>query len=802
MLQGARSADVLLSICARRFAADKRKWYNHAGINQMTTRGPQVFKHSKRRGLGQRMKTTKTTKTMSKMMKQLMTMKTRWLPGMFLLAALVWSLPAVNAQKGPTDIDVQHYKIDAEIVPASQLLRARAEVRFIPLTETRSVVFEMNGSLTIQRVKRMDVVAAKPVSPMGPGAPAIRDPKAKPSVKDVKPATPVVTPAKPAANTLTAAAAAVAPPADGLQFIQDNRENMNVRVDLGAVVPAKQPVSLLFEYEGALESPQGGPIANARLAAVSEQGSYLFYAARWFPFHEYAADRATYAITVKAPKGVLVAGYSEQPVTPVPSVDPKTKEEFATYSFVSTKPLLPGNLAAAKYILKTTTHSGLSVDFYIKAGDEKWADHASDIIGKHLEFYADKFGKYEFGNKLIVAETDEETLETYSGAGMMFVSPRALASGIDEKLSREVAYQWWGQAVGLQSFDDTWLSQGLAEFSTLLYLKDNVNETQFQQAVQAELEKALAFEQAASIRNAPKQLDDQSPAFRSVMYYKGALVFNMLRQLMGEKEFDKFLRDYYLAFKGRNVTLDTFEAYVSKAAGRNLRFFFGQWLDSTGVPEFRAEYRILRNKEGFRVPGTVKQELDTFEMPVEIMLRTEAGNERQRLEMKGVSADFDIITKSKPLEIVVDPDAKILRSSEELRQGVIVRRGIEHFREQEYTEAEQQFQAAIKLNRGNSWAWYNLGLLYMTQRNWNKALDAFDQALGGTLRPDWIEVWSYIYRGNSWDMIGQRERAIGEYNKAVSNGNNYDNAQATAQQYIAEPFGKKKDAPPAENKPN
>jgi tetratricopeptide (TPR) repeat protein len=250
------------------------------------------------------------------------------------------------------------------------------------------------------------------------------------------------------------------------------------------------------------------------------------------------------------------------------------------------------------------------------------------------------------------------------------------------------------------------------------------------------------------------------------------------------------------------VTLDSFEAYISKAAGRNLRFFFGQWLDSTGVPEFRAEYRILRNKEGFRVPGTVKQELDTFEMPVEIMLRTEAGNERQRLEMKGVSADFDIITKSKPLEIVVDPDAKILRSSEELRQGVIVRRGIEHFREQEYTEAEQQFQAAIKLNRGNSWAWYNLGLLYMTQRNWNKALDAFDQALGGTLRPDWIEVWSYIYRGNSWDMIGQRERAIGEYNKAISNGNNYDNAQATAQQYIGEPFGKKKEAPPAENKPN
>src|SRR5262245_49373939 len=252
------------------------------------------------------------------------------------------------------------------------------------------------------------------------------------------------------------------------------------------------------------------------------------------------------------------------------------------------------------------------------------------------------------------------------------------------------------------------------------------------------------------------------------------------------------LLDYYRNFEGKNITFDDFETVASKAAGCDVRFFFGQWVDSTGVPEFRSDYRVLRTRDGFRVPGTVKQDLDTFEMPVDIVLRTEAGPERQTLLMKGPAVDFDIVTKSKPIEVIVDPDSKVLRSSEELRQGVIVRRGIEHFREQEYIEAEQQFQAAIKLNRGNSWAWYNLGLLYMTQRNWNKALDAFDQVLNGNLRPDWIEVWSYVYRGTSWDAIGQRERAIAEYNKAISNGNNYDNAQAAAQGFLAEPFGKKK----------
>lgn len=713
-----------------------------------------------------------------------------------------------QAQKGQVEFDVQSYKIDAELLPAEQKLKARAEVTFIPQTETRSAVFEMNGSLTISKVtlKAGGALAATPT----------------PTPTSAKPATPTNTPpnltrqgTKPAPKPTTAApapklasatsaatrtptnattprpganapAATPTPAPNLLQFVQDNRENMNVRVDLGSVVPAKQPITIEFEYEGALESPQGGPLQNARLAYVGNQGSYLFYAARWFPFHEYAADRATYQVTLTVPKDITAVGYSEQPVMGTPTADNKT-----AYTFVSTKPVLPGNFAAAQYIAKPYSMGGLTVEVYAKVGDEKFTDRVADVVGKHLEYYASKFGNYAYGKRLIIAETDEDTLEAYSGAGILFLSPKALATGNEELLARETAYQWWGQTVGIKSFDDAWLTQGLAQYSGLLYIRDEGNETQFMQAMQAELEKALAFEQSASIRNAPKQLDDQTSAYRSVVYFKGAVVFNMLRQLMGEQKFDAFLKDYFAQQSGKNVSIDQFETIASNAAGRNLRSFFGQWVDSTGVPEFHADWRMLRLKDGFRVPGTVKQEIEAFEMPIDVVLKTEAGAEKQTLVMKGTSADFDIITKSKPLDIIIDPDSKVMRSSEELRQSVVVRRGIEHVKETEYLEAEQQFNAAIKLNRGNSWAWYNLGVLCMLQRNYQKALDAFDQALNGNLRPDWIEVWCYIYRGNAWDAIDQRERAIAEYNKAISNGNNYDNAQAVAQKFIEQKFDPK-----------
>ena len=694
---------------------------------------------------------------------------------MLTLSAVVWA----QDKKNSVDIDVQHYKIEADLNPAEQKLRARAEVSFIPQAETRSVVFEMNGSLTITKVT---LTAGAPVITPLPSAstPAPPPPQRRPATPAATPAKKVAAQPAPTGNKPTAATATA-----GLQFVQDNRENMNVRVDLGGMVPAKQPITLVFEYEGALESPQGGPLQNARLAFVGNQGSYLYYAARWFPFHEYAADRATYQITLTVPKGVTAVGYSEQPVA-MNTVGNKT-----SFTFASTKPVLPGNYAAAQYIAKPYEFGGLSVEVYAKVGDEKSADHVAQVVGKHLEYYSSKFGKYAYGTRIIVAEVDEETLESYTGAGVLFLSPKAFATGNEELLSREIGYQWWGQTVGIKSFDDAWLMQGLAQFSGLLYTRDNGTETQFQQAIQAELEKALAFEQSASIRNAPKQLDDQTAAYRSVIYFKGAVVFNMLRQLLGEQKFDGMLRDYYTKYSGKNVSIDEFEAIASQAAGRNLRSFFGQWVDSTGVPEFRADWRMMRNKEGFRVPGTVRQDVEAFEMPVEVLLKTEAGAERQMLMMKGTSADFDIMTKSKPLDIIVDPDSKIMRNSDELRQSVVVRRGIEHVKENEYLEAEQQFNAAIKLNRGNSWAWYNLGLLCMLQRNYQKGLDSFDQALNGNLRPDWVEVWSYIYRGNAWDAIDQRERAVAEYQKAISNGSNYDNAQAVAQKYIEQKFDPK-----------
>jgi aminopeptidase N len=660
-----------------------------------------------------------------------------------IMIVLAFGVSAKSQQPAPQQIasrfDVTNYRIEAQIIPEQHMLRAGADITFVPLDATRSVVFELNGSLHIESIE-----------------------------KDGKPLT---------------------------GFVQDavgvGALGPSVRIDLGQVVPANQPVMLRIRWSGALISPEGGPLATKRLAYVGTEGSYLMYASRWFPFHDYAADRATSDITLIVPSGLQVAGTSDDPV--VAQASPK--EGAVRYRFVHRQPVLIGNFAAGQYINKNLRYANYELRLYAMPGSEKRLEAYAELAGRVLEFYSKRYGAPLFGNRLVIVQIDDESLDAYSGPGMIFLSSKMFDTTRpvpEEKLQREIAYQWWGQSVGLKSFDDAWLSQGLAEWSAFAFRESTLSAGGLDGAQREQQERALTFEQTASIARAPGALDDQSAAYQSIVFYKGSMVFRMLRETIGRDNFDRLLRTYLETYRGKNASIDDFEKLASKISNDNLRYFFAQWVEGTGVPEFTVDYQIIRTRSGkFRTRGTVKQNLETLRMPVELLLRAEGDNQQTTVRVEGRSEDFDFESNGQPIEVVVDPNNKILRMSDELRVSIIARRGIEQMKEGVYAEAQQQFEAALKLDRSNSWVYYNLGLLFLEQRNWQQALDNFDASLNGTLKPTWIEVWAHIKRGNAYDARGDRNKAVYEYQKAVQSGIDYDNAQATAKKYLASPYDPK-----------
>lgn len=655
--------------------------------------------------------------------------------------ALVFTAAAQQPAPAPpgSRFDVTNYRIEAQLIPDQHLLRAGADVTFTPLDATRSVIFELNGSLHVDSIERNGV------------------------------------------------------PLTG--FVQDpvgvGTLGPSVRVDLGEVVPPNQLVTLRIRWSGALVSPEGGPLQTKRLAYVGPEGSYLMYAARWFPFHDYAADRATADITIIVPTGLTVAGTSDEAVV----LQPSPKDGTTRYRFVHKQPVLPGNFVAGQYISKNMRFGNYDVQFYAKPGSENRINSYAELIGRVLDSYTRQYGQPGFGAKLLVAQTDDETLDTFSGPGIMFLASKLFDASRpvpEEKLEREVAYQWWGQTVGLKSFDDAWLSQGLAEWSAFAYREAMLSGGPLDAAQREMQERALTFEQTASIARAPNALDDQSAAYQSIVYYKGAMVFRMLRETLGKQRFDRLLRTFLDKYRGKNASLDDFERLTAQIAGENLRFFFAQWIEGTGVPEFTVDYQIIRTRAGkFRARGTVRESLESLHLPVELTLRSEGDTQTTTVRLEGKSEDFDFESNGQPLEVIVDPNQKILRMSDDLRVSVIARRAIEQVNEGQYAEAQQQFEAALKLDRSNSWVYYNMGLLFFEQKNWQQAIDSFEGALTGNLKPSWIEAWAHIKKGNAYDARGERSRAVSEYRQAVQSGIDYDHSQGVAKKFLEAPFDPK-----------
>ena len=698
--------------------------------------------------------------------------KTLSLALLFVMIGPLALLPVMGQQAQRVAIDIAHYEIDVDISPQSNKLSAIADVTFKPLSDTRNVTFELNGSLVVESVER--VIPPPPQPESTPAAAPIPTPARGRAPK------PPVTAIKVPVRTFQT-----------LSFVQD-RVGMTglgpiVRVDLGENFAAGSEVIVRFKYSGILVDAQGGPLLTKRLAFIGPEEGYLQYAARWFPFNEYAADKATGRIRVGLPNDVKLATGGAEP--------PSLKD--GKHEIVHTKAGLIGNIAYGKFDERNLSFGDIKVDVFTRGMNEPIVNEIAEVIGRAYEFYVAEFGEPMTGRRISVVQTDEEGLDFYTGPGIIFMANRFFDQNREfaaERLQREVAYQWWMHTVGLKSFDDAVISQGLAEYSAILFREKGASDARIESLRRELLEKSLTFEQNASLARAPATLDDQSTAYQYVMFGKGPMVFSLLRETMGSDKFKTFLRTLITRYRGQNLSLVDFENYASEAHGSPLRYFFARWVEGTGVPEFRADYDIIRTRVGkFVTRGTVRQNYDNLRLPVDLLLRAEGdgATKLMTVNIEDASADFYFETDGRPLEVIVDPTFKLLRTSDELRISSVARRGIEQLKEGNLAEAQIQLEEALKLDRSNGWVYYHLGLLHLQQRNYDLAIDNFKtitQGIKKNARPPWIHVWAWIKLGNAYDAKGDRTRAIDSYKKAEELGDEYDGARAAIEKFLATPF--------------
>ena len=542
-----------------------------------------------------------------------------------------------------------------------------------------------------------------------------------------------------------------------------------VEIDMSNQQFNNNPV-LHIEYSGILnpDEDRHEPV----LAKISDDSAFLLYNAKWFPTNGLYRDKAEMQLKVTTPAGWTLVS------------------DLAAFGggYGSSQPSFWGTVAAGKYNPTNVKSEKADITVYgLKAAAEV-VQPMAEAVGKMFDFYTEKFGPPPSGTFRIV-EVQGANWSSQWSVGMLLLPSNGIRKDFDaDALSASVAHQWFPLKIAVKDpGGDAWLTEGMAHFASLLYFEKTLAPVDAQTHIHTALVKALGYEGTTTVRQAGG-LEPDTPEYHALVQYKGAFVMRMLRWLMGDEKFDQLLARYVQQFQNTPVSTETFEKLASDVYGQDLHYFFDQWVNGSGVPEFKIDYIVYREKNGYKVGGQVKQDLDLFKMPVEFQIQTDGDPEYARVEVVGESSELDVKTDRKPKAVLIDPREKILRMSGDIRVSVLVNRGEEYSNEGQFNAAIDEFQKAVDLDAHNSLALFRMGEALFELGNLQAAAGMFQEALNGDLKPKWVEVWAYINRGKIFDIRGQRDRAVTEYQKAINTGEDAYGAQAEADKYTKEPF--------------
>jgi tetratricopeptide (TPR) repeat protein len=300
------------------------------------------------------------------------------------------------------------------------------------------------------------------------------------------------------------------------------------------------------------------------------------------------------------------------------------------------------------------------------------------------------------------------------------------------------------------------------------------------------------YVEALTVKDPPvlqaARLEDYSPEYWALTSAKGSAILNMLRGVVGDVDFKKGLHAFIDKYSYKSASSEDFRKVMEQVSNQDLRYFFLQWLESSGSPEFKLEYTVLRTKQGFRVVGKINQDLDTFRMPVDLRIETEGNPEYKKVDVTGTSSEFSVDTFGKPHKVTIDPQNRILRLDPTMQIAVAIRRGEQFVEVNDFASALREYQKALEVNRNSSLAHYRIAELFFKQNNFQSAANEFRAAINGNLEPKWTEVWSHVNLGKIFDVTGQRDRAVNEYKLAIRTHDNTAGAQEEAARYSTKPY--------------
>ena len=458
----------------------------------------------------------------------------------------------------------------------------------------------------------------------------------------------------------------------------------------------------------------------------------------WFPCYDYPNDRVTSEVIATVPETYTAVSNGE-----LLSNNLNRAEHTRTFRWRHDVPhssyLM--SLAAGEFVEIRDAASSTPVTYYVRAGREEDARRAFGNTPRMIQFFEKANGvPYPYAKYAQVAVADfifggmENTSATTQTADTLHDARAHLDFSSDPLVAHELAHQWWGDLLTCRDWSHAWLNEGFATYFEALWCEEDKGADEFAWNLRQD-RMAIIDEDSRSYRRPVVTNKYRAPIelFDRHLYEKGSLVLHMLRRTVGDELFFKSLNLYCTRHRGHNVITQDLQRAFEDATGRNLDFFFDQWVYKEGHPELEISsgYDDKQKLASVTIKQTHKTSDATpvFRFPVTIALMDADGNEvRHQVEIKEKDNIFHLPAESAPKAVRVDPGFDVLKTFKHKRGHEALEKVLKHA-----PEAIGRAEAARELGReGSPQAVAALREALLNDKFWGVQADA--AAALGTVR--------------------------------------------------------------------
>lgn len=392
---------------------------------------------------------------------------------------------------------------------------------------------------------------------------------------------------------------------------------------------------------------------------------------------------------------------------------------------------------------------------------------------KIISFFAQHYSAFPLRRCDIVEISDFPLQSRNCGALILLKEfDGQLNDEVISHLAHEIAHAWFGNTIRAHGKGRTWLTEGLAAFSELLFW------SHYAPPRLPAINKKMALRYLGNVDSksdrALLQMNPYSNSERSQAIFqgKGGFIFSMLRTLVGPEIFGKILRNFIQKYAGREATVLDFIRICKVHSSKKLGGFFQQWLDRAGAPEFRFDFAIEQKRWQYEISGTIRQvPPQIFHAPVDIHIETRKGVIIKTVWIDRRQVEFSHTTDSEPVAVYFDPKFQLLRHTEELDRLAFIQQSIRKGNTltiaQKYDEALKLFNLALAQDSTRAEILYRKGKILFNQQQYHSAFLAFKKAARYAGTQSWIEGWSYFRIAQIYNRMRLRDKAIFNFRKAL-----------------------------------